>query len=127
MTWGALPPVGLYVVLAMVMTWCAILTTELREVRAKKKHSEKLLEQASRLRLFATNVLDVARIGLFQIVAFLVVAAFEPARRLAVEGGLVDVWEIFHLVIHVAAILSLYELLRRWLDKGQLNSQSRHV
>ena len=111
----------------MVMTWCAILTTELREVRAKRKHSQKLLEQASRLRLFATNVLDVARIGLFQIVAFLVVAAFEPARRLAVEGGLVDVWEILHLVMHVAAILSLYELLRRWLDKGQLNSQSRHV
>ena len=126
MSWNEPPPAGLYVVLALVMAWCAILTNELREVRTGKRFRDQM-EQARHLQRFAGIILNIARLGLIQLVIFLVAAAGVAIYRLETEGGLRNAWEIGHLTLHLIVVLSLYRLLKEWLDKGQLNPRSRYL
>lgn len=127
MSWNEAPPVGLYVVLALVMAWCAILTNELREVLTGEEHPRKQIKRAWRLRRFAGKVLNVARLGLFQLVIFLVAAAFQLMGKLTDEGGFGSLWELTHLTLHIIVIMGLYQLLNEWLARGQLNPRSRYL
>lgn len=108
------------------MAWCAILTNELREVRTGKRSRDQM-EQARHLQRFAGIILNIARLGLIQLVIFLVAAAGVAIYRLETEGGLRNAWEIGHLTLHLIVVLSLYRLLKEWLDKGQLNPRSRYL
>ena len=122
MDYGELPATGLYVVLSIVAVLAAILSTQIADVRTRKRTKWK--EDARRLKRFATGLLLIAKLGAAQMVVVLLFAAWE-ARGGRLDGHWwVTWWSTVHTVAHLLIVIALLVYVVRWFRSMERNPKS---
>ena len=122
MSYGELPDTGLYVVLSIVVVLAAILTTQIADVR--KRNSKDWMEDAVRLKRFATWLLWIAKIGAGQIAIVLLIAAWEGYRYRPEGDWLMVWWSPTHALVHLVVVAALLIFLVRWFRSMERNPKS---
>lgn len=122
MSYGELPDTGLYVVLSIVVVLAAILTTQIAEVRRRKGNHR--MNEAVRLKRFATWLLLIAKVGAVQVAIVLLFAAWEAWPSEPDGYSLAVWWSTAHALVHLVVAVALFVFLVRWFRSMERNPTS---
>lgn len=113
MTYGELPATGLYIVLSIVVVWSAILTTQIADMRKRKRGGSR--KEALRLRKFATWLLRIAKVGAVQMAVVLAFAARHAFHTRPRDQGFLETWwSTAHILVHLGLVVFLLGFLVMW-------------